>query len=615
MADPTRKKNKGKDSQPSARMIRIDSGDPLHIITDHEEPSLIELHQFRDGKDRSLTKQNFIPFTGRPQLIAELAPAIERHYRSAAPNTCRTLEGSLVWWWRFFDQIADSFPVTSVADLDDMHYALYANLGSEMPSANIASNFFRLVNTARSILSQSLPQQEKLLPLLWTAKEKPTPERALVSMTDVRHLYHHVKHLCFAAVQRYKNDPCAEPTSAEINALFIMFVMVSGWNAAVVANIDIDGEYVTPHPTNPQFSYVASQKRRAKDNVQFALSRNKSDISPANILTAIIAATKEMRKCLEQYLEELIKKVRAMEKAGAKIKELNSLKVKIGEVRQGVNSPWLHRQDANSPTYLGTVAEGIAWKSGSADLRHKSRSVLRHYSEQINSTLPASIPRVNTGITLRDLRDAYISWRWMTSASWLDAMLAAGHTSRHSLVRYLKRKQIKERSRREFIKMGDAMWTSIQEDRAHGRPITLTLSIMAKLEKVSDEQIRRWSEGKDKTYVGMGCLDFNNPPKDIAPHHRAGDGCRIQRCTLCSHAILLPDSDDHLARRLAELRFQRANIPEQAWQESTYPAEIENTEAALERFDLVTVAELIAKWEDAIRNGSHVPVTTEGAYA
>lgn len=619
MADPTRKKNKGTGVEPSARILKLDSGDPLYIVTDHETPYQFRLQQFADGMRESVrvqSKRDFVPFSGRPKLIIEIAHAIRAVHRMAAPATCEAVQISLRWWWRFFDRINEDFPVNSVVDLDEMHYALYANLGDEMPSSGIASAFFKLVNVAREILNRARPSDQRLPPLLWTAKEKPPEERSLLPIDQVRHLYHHVKHLCFAAVRRYESDALAEPTLGEMNALFVMFVMLSGWNPSVVASIDIeDKSCVVPHPSNPQFSYVCAPKARANDNVQYALSRNKSAISPANIVRSVTQANVSMRESLKAYHAELLQQLQHLKRDRAEPKVLDALKIKIADVRQGLKSPWLYRQASNTPNYRGTVAEGIAFLDGVRLMAKEGKTALHQYALEINLGVPPSSNPVSLGISLRDLRDTFISWRWMSSKSWLDAMLAAGHTHRQSLVRYLKRKQIRERSRREFVKLGDAMWSSIMDARRLGKRATLSLAIAVKLENVSEEQIRRWMEGKDKTYCGTGCVDFDHPPKDIAPHHEKGTGCRIQRCTLCWHAILLPDSDDYLARRLAELRYQRARISEQSWQESNYPSEMENTQAALEYFEADRVHDLITKWETTIAKGDHIPVTMEGAYA
>lgn len=617
MADPTRKKNKGHDTNPSARVIKLNPGESLHIVTDHDVPYEFRLQQFADGMQKSVRngkKIKFIPFSGRPELTYELATAIRISHVHSAPATCEAVEMSLRWWWRFLDRFNENFPVRSVADLDDIHYAFYANLGDEMPSPGIASVFFKLVNVARGVLNRTRLPSQSLSDLLWTAKEKPMPDRPVVPISDVKHLYHYVKHICFDAIRRYETDPLADPTLNEINALFVIFALQSGWNSSVIESIDIESEnFIRPHPTNPNFSYVVSPKARANDEEQFALSRNKSLISPANIVTALIKATKRMRNKLKIYQNELLVEFSHLKKEHGDPKDLDKLRIKIAKVRKSLKSVWIYTQKTNTPAYAGTIAEAIGVIDGMRLIGNNGRPVLHTYAEEINARLRASETPVTADISMRDLRDAFISWRWITSHSWLDAMLAAGHTSRQSLVRYLKRKQIQERSRRDFVKLGDAMWTTIKTKSPLGA-IGLPLAICAKLENINDEQIDRWLAGKDKTYCGTGCMDFKNPPKTISPHHIDGMGCRIQRCTLCSNAILLPDSDKFLARRLAELRYHRTQISEHAWQQSNYPDELENTEAALKYFDQAQVNRLVSKWETAIISGQHIPVTMEGAY-
>ncbi|WP_163360714.1 hypothetical protein, partial [Klebsiella aerogenes] len=68
------------------------------------------------------------------------------------------------------------------------------------------------------------------------------------------------------------------------------------------------------------------------------------------------------------------------------------------------------------------------------------------------------------------------------------------------------------------------------------------------------------------------------------------------------------DSYEHLTRRQAELEDTRDKIPVPVWNESSFPQELENTEAVLTRFDAQLVRERLSHWRDQIKLGKHFPI-------
>jgi hypothetical protein len=77
------------------------------------------------GQERSLSSlggTNFIPFTGRPELIRQLAPAIEEALSYAAIGTVATYMNALRDWWRVLDAVEAAAatagqPMTRVEDV------------------------------------------------------------------------------------------------------------------------------------------------------------------------------------------------------------------------------------------------------------------------------------------------------------------------------------------------------------------------------------------------------------------------------------------------------------------------------------------------------------------
>ena len=131
---------------------------------------------------------------------------------------------------------------------------------------------------------------------------------------------------------------------------------------------------------------------------------------------------------------------------------------------------------------------------------------------------------------------------------------------------------------------------------------------------ISPEQRARYFADTRRTRVGTGCADFTRPPKEIAPRHIEGRGCRVQRCTLCRHAVIFLDSVRLLARRLAELDAIRTSIPVLTWTQTSFGEERENTEAALGRFDHAEVRLQLDYWTREITEGRHRPLDFEGTH-
>lgn len=117
----------------------LTSDDPLKFWTNHPtENILVDLHPFANGEFENPNpispKSGYWggPFTGRPALIAELAPAIHARCALIKKRRVEAYLGALRGWWRLFDAIeSDSVAtdrldsqVSSVAHLSALHDAI-----------------------------------------------------------------------------------------------------------------------------------------------------------------------------------------------------------------------------------------------------------------------------------------------------------------------------------------------------------------------------------------------------------------------------------------------------------------------------------------------------------
>jgi hypothetical protein len=160
------------------------SNDPLRFWTGHPtENILVDLRPFAEGENEHPNPTGAGswggPFTGRRQLIAQLAPAIQARVTLLARSTVVNLQSALRAWWRLLDRIEATpdpdrrvlAPVESVADLNELHEAAAHRY---CVHANYFKCFVSLVNAARKLHVPRLPE------LRWEAPKASEPIRTLI---------------------------------------------------------------------------------------------------------------------------------------------------------------------------------------------------------------------------------------------------------------------------------------------------------------------------------------------------------------------------------------------------------------------------------------------------
>lgn len=160
--------------------IKPESADPLRFWTDHPtEKSLVDLHVFANGESDNPGNSPWSgPFTGRPELIAELAPAIKARLAFATQGTCRNYTFALRSFWRVFDQVeatrtSDEHSIqrlVSVRQLSPLHEA---KAHAAAIDSTRFSQFVAIANDTRRML--------RIGPLGWTVPTPSEPKRQLIS--------------------------------------------------------------------------------------------------------------------------------------------------------------------------------------------------------------------------------------------------------------------------------------------------------------------------------------------------------------------------------------------------------------------------------------------------
>lgn len=661
MAEPTQKRRKdwGVGAAELSQKSSVEKF--LKFRTTHRSnPADVDLTEFEVGQEvpRIGGKRKWNgPFKGRRILIEELAPHIRISYGDSSRKSTGTLMNSLRIWWRLLDKHQDVAPVMSVADLGDYHGAIQFKEGISGDATNL---FLHHANAARV--------ERGCSPLVWAKNpRKPTnPLKVNVPTEDeVRALYQTLKRKVFATIDRWRafdafawdgtdwsdcmdqrpqnmkwtlpdsfatfkgisvktGHPCPSrsvcasrlnlkspgskffgfyqqiifglyPSRTDVQDILIMLVLKSGWNGKVAVEIDAQDmdRTVRDHASSNAHNILYANKGRGNTR-QKAFGKKDSDLSPANMVELLVGRTTPLRECLIKELASLNRQALSNDSTEQRRIEL---------LRNYLASGWVYVKRDDSAISTLTPQNYSAGTDG------KSSAMLDLIRDTNRDNIGVAVPE---SYTLSDFRDAFISFAHeFTGYSWLETQLAAGHTNVNSLVTYLRNRRWKMHGEGRVRDMLTFLWAEIRERRIVDPAV---LRAMAERGEVTQEQRIRWMNYKDRTYVGMGCKDFKNPPKNIAPEHVEGCGCVVQRCTLCKLGVIFDDSVDHLARRFAELEWTKREIPLNTWYQSSFPLEVQATEFTFKNFSPEVVEERVKFWEIEIREGRHVPLGMEGEY-
>lgn len=643
--------------------------DPLKFWTRHEHPTHVNLTPFAEGNGSPEGHQSMPtrgrPFSGRPELIEEMAPAIRAFLEYAAPRTVSQHLQALRTWWRLFDSVDRTTSATatqvvrSVSDIGALHRQRAFDENMDRGSFGNVLATINIVRKAKGL--RQLP---------WQRPAAKSRERHLPPEWQVRKVRIALKHAWFAASDRWQRAdellagrvpgdeeehrllknyklfdeavaktamprPRSEdvrgaiskttfnregfsmadmlrgryPDAEDIRGAFHLCLATTGWNAAVFLSLDADSAFIEPHPKDPTRYLLRGYKARSKSE-QISEGLYKSQGSAGVVLLTLRQRTAPLRARLR---EELAEQELAMEKLlqeGASSSRLDEQRKVVARLRTGASSLWL---------YVTSASDKINWLDPHETTYSKFSQVpgAVTYLDAIISGINRRQPPDQQLASLKpgDFRDAFAAYAYQLSGGMvLYVMKALGHKSLRSTQRYLDNTLLNEESAQLYRTFSNALWTEI---KFHKR---LDPTIIAKCSRDGDagpahrERLATYRNLR-RSRIGVGCKDPTNPPPHIAPSFKA-DGkavCYVHRCMLClEHAVIFPDSIPGLAKRLAELRAIRSRMSTVAFLESSFSEETENTELALGAFDPVSVAEQVTDWESRIKTGLHRIVEFDG---
>lgn len=597
-----------------------------------------------------------VGFKGRPTLVAELAPYYRVILATAPKNTVNSAVHALRLWWRLFDRLQELAPVSEAAHINELHCALAVREGIrrrdfhwllrplnlvrndaglpdlhvELPhdppvqsslsdKRAIAVIYQDLKFRLRACFSRFeeadiLAASGRVLNPLETAETNNSEGdvhatyRAYLKASG-KHLAINVPGLFLTRKYTSKLNSLALPVfglyprKADVQAALLLFLIKTGWNAQTAIDLDIKGSWLRPHPTSSQHHLVVSIKSRGNTE-QIAVGLEKSELSPGRIVQRLLERTRPLRAFIEAQLDTEQQKLQKIQS--------DEQHIEVAKLRRLAQSPWLFVDCTRDNSILALDLNTYRTISHEPVLRQWIRERNEREQSLASKQIDKKVYLIPESITISDFREAFIAFSYEGSGyNWLVAKLAAGHTSIESLKTYLRKRQWKAYGERQVASFQEAMWSEIRSRRIVDPAI---LRGLVERGVVTEVQRLRWSAHKDRTRVGTGCKDFQNPPIQISPEHVKGCGCRVQRCTLCPHAIVFEDSLEHLARRMAELEVLQGQVPLTAWYQSTFPEEVEATRTTLELFEPNKVDAVKKFWLREIQDGRHVVLQFEGIY-
>ena len=612
---------------------------PLHWLTTDNRCGTVryditELAEGVDGSDRRKSS-----FKGRPGLARALVPALQELTRGVSSEVGERVMVSMRHLFRFLDLHDDRSqrPVRSLADITSETGYLYRAYLLETPrrvNPQILAKTHEVLETARRL--QGLPEIEwpiirkAEVPLIHDDVDPLAVARvrayalrrfrqgALMRLGAIAPvigddpldpaciaglLHEEIKlsalhaaplcderldfrRRCFAYHRRQKRilqfgagdeGPLAyaslfAPTSEEVICAYTVIAADTGWidgakGIDMTTTWFIERDLANDGPDPHDRGIVIA--RRPKTDVLLRYVSTRSNLSVYGVLKRLEARSAFLRDLVRQRIDGL--------RSGAL--PAHAPENEIIRLEERLKSPFLYYNPVTAP---GRRVEMIdsAWKHFD-DL--KADLLATKHAQRWSASDREAVQRLQ----FSDLRDGFAARVLEESGGNLFAVKAAlGHKRTSSTLHYVaQRRQIAE-AFRKF-----SAFTGVLIEEVEGGYRIDPRVLMARCYRADDirtltPEQRRALSGP-RTRMGMGCAAPTDPPEDIAPGHRKGDICSVQRCVLCHHGYFFPEEPgamEALAERLGELFHARTSIALELFSTSSLHVELTSIEAARDAF-------------------------------
>lgn len=634
-----------------------DSNDPLQFWSRHAfEDRFIDLNVFANGfSGASAPGSKNYPFTGRPEFIRELTPAIKAMCLGLSRSCLNDIAACLRAWWRLFDNFdkfqkglgLKTYKICSVKDINILHCKFAHECG--MRTSNF-TRFLAIVNATlvnrnesrlywpspeESLVERHLPPEEQITTLrielkqAWQAVRQrwnnldslretsaDTTKQSIPDFSEDLVLLEKAQSLFYVLIptnrQFNKISPgistkrcrdmrrIAFPDAWEVSTAFHMVLANTGWNPAVLLGLDATNErpFIRDHPQDPSRYILSGIKVRAGNEHQPVTGLWKTTWGPGPILQMLLKRTEPLRAIVFARLSIERQRAAIMQTSQVSYDKLISQKKLITRLEQGCRSAWLYVNQVGVVSWLNDWA--LAIREGKVGVGYMTLLV-----RQINKKREVTGLNALTDIKASDFRDIFAAYVWRQSGgNILAVMRALNHHSLKTTELYCDNTILNDRRNEEARKFVTNFFDQLEGERfdvtilAHlQRYGSVTPDMECRLDSYRKLQISR---------IKIACLDPMNPPLEFKNNNAESSMCGSHRCLLCTkNAIILPESLDGIAMRCEELNFIKSNLSLQVLASSRYEQELLNVSAALKLFSSEEVERCCSRWAHKINEGSH----------
>lgn len=612
-------------------------------------------------------------FSGRPDLLTDLMPALARMTRAMPPNQANACRNAVVSFFRFLDAFEEHLTtekvplvkVTRLHHITAMHMKYFTVPGPGWEAAQGSP-----ARVVRAAIREMI--EEMMLPgVFMAAIPDPRNRRETPSEKAGLRLIDFLRELVSGTLERWRRadslaatgrnllvmerDPhpgrgrpslSFVPSEADAHATYRALIEVTGKVAptttdlAVVTGCRLEGDLPMWWPKHAAEHERAGKKVQWREVVE-GLYPTAEDVavfhllflarSAWNAVTAasihldswnspyddehcwIFAPKPRSRGELQWTISKTVGKTSSFALVSVLAERGRRLRELVSKEPALANLPDVA---ARSP-WVGLAVSGynpvfVVDPYATATLNNRLKSIIDKCNASYADDL--KVPMMTTG-DFRDLAAAIV-YKESKYSSWMVHLLLG-----HKLVRTTRDYGFRRASLAESfgqVRMVVNDIFSQIEDRSRF-DIVLTRAKVQGMSVSEEDVLRLEAARRYRTYDGCGCADPYSPPASIDPGNRR-DGCTVcvqqHRCAAsgCPNAFVFNDSLSHLCKRVAELDHLKGIIGFVRFDEGSEGSDLAALTSTLTQWPKSDVDAEVSYWKARIEDGTHKPIQFAGQH-
>lgn len=638
-----------------------DPATPLQFWTQNRDRNrFVDLSEFANGlSDISNQGRKRSGYTGRRELILQLAPAIKIAAFGYTYHSVNTMRASLRAWFRVFDAVEASLDdgLKASARLDDVRQLTRVYCEYAYSSGMRADAFTWFVNIVNGVLQayaepklywnspkdpqpkRFLPPEEQCVALRIALKQEweevsrrwrrmdrlrevdytPTNEEEelqqrswqyfkerqnacsieLPTSDQLRGKYTQQSFWGGTGLSLIAMREIVFPTLWDVDAAFHMCLANTGWNPAVLLDVNalnIDAVLYI-HPMDSKRFMLVGKKARADGKDQPVTGLWKTPWGPGAIIRLMLKRTQELRKQLLAKLLQENQLLASLREDGSNYDDIRRQYEYVQYLEAGCRNVWLYVSRSGEIRWL-SVENYAHYRNG------KPFPFLFILIDELNKRrLDIGLAPINK-VTSTDFRDIFALYVWRQSGgNILAVMRLLNHSKASTSEKYVDNNILNAERDSEARIFLDNLFCELKKGR-------VDITILAHLQRYGvvtpllENKLKNY-RAMERSRIGIACI---NPFQPQGVNSSVSNKrCASHRCLICDgNAIILPESLEGIAMRVEELLKTKELVPLEAWLVSDFDVELKNCVTALLLFDPGDVINARDRWRRAISLGEHI---------